>query len=195
MGSVNVNKRGWFGLCVVLLLGWLWTQGHSQQPGFRNQEAQLTAPTEGLAVQDEPAINDALVADLQPAQLVFCTTDLSKVLVYAGSDTSPVHNARSVELVIDKISHRPVVTCKLYSGVFEPTAPETKKWLVSEIKLVDKAHFQKLIDGNESAAKLLFRPAKAAASVEEGAADEPATQKPVDLNTVNPLLPGRAKNP
>lgn len=140
---------------VVLLIVVIATLGQAQpddeRPGFRGANADV--PMEGLARQE----NYEPQAGLQACQLVFCTTDLSKVLVYAGSETTPVHNARSVVMSVDRISAQPKATCKLYAGVFEPTDPETKTWIVTEVRLVDSDQFQKLVDANEQSLRDLLR--------------------------------------
>lgn len=129
----------------------MFAQTTAPRSGFQTDDNR--APTEGLARQENYEPQNGL----QPCQLVFCTNDLSKVLVYAGSDTAPVHNARSVVVSVDRISAQPKVTCKLYAGVFEPTEPETKTWVVTEVRLVDPAQFQKLVDSNEQSLRDLLR--------------------------------------
>lgn len=168
----------------LLSVGLLFGQPEEGEPGFRGANSE--APTEGLARQEQTGEQGTTPI----CELVFCTTDLSKVLVYAGAETAPVHDARSVTMYVDRISQQPKVTCKLYAGVFEPTEPETRTWSVVAVRLVDAAHFQKLVDANEQALKDLIRPKAGRPAVAPVAPEADAPDQPkANVDDSVPLAP------
>jgi hypothetical protein len=74
-----------------------------------------------------------------------CITDLRKTLVHDASGRL-VADARSLTLDMPRFGEQPTCTCKMYLGVYEPTGATKKVWPVREIKLVEDADFQKLVD-------------------------------------------------
>lgn len=114
---------------VALLLGLAW-EISGQEAGFKALEA-------------EPP--------LLPCSVTFCKTAMTKVLIHDGKGLL-VPEARSLEIKTAKLGEPFTVTCKIYTGLFEPTGATSKRWHLQEIRFVDEVEFQKLVDQGTSGA-------------------------------------------
>jgi hypothetical protein len=141
------------------------------EPGFRSLEVPIAA---GVARQtvDVPAEG--------VCRVTFCTDDLRRILIHDAKG-SLVINARSVDLKIARIGELPIVTCKIYDGIFEPTGAPTKTWKLAEMRFVEAADFQKLVDQGTIAQR---------SDVPIGTT--PSGAPAVNLQNVTPLIPDEA---
>lgn len=143
-------------------------QQPGQQPGFKAIDPLV--PSAGLARSTEQDMTNS-------CRVTFCTNDLTRVLIHDGTGKLVI-TARSLEIRAGRIGDPPVVVCKVYDGIFEPSGTPTKTWRLAELRFVDSIDFQKLID--QGAAQK---------------ADMPVTAKPsglpagVDLKDIVPLIP------
>lgn len=146
----------------------------ANEPGFRPLDLPVAA---GIARQTTDAPQEGI------CRVTFCTEDLRRVLIHDAKGTLVI-NARSLEIKIAKIGDLPSATCKLYDGVFEPTGAPSKSWKVSEMRFVEPADFQKLVDQGSVAQRT------------ETSTTTPPAVPGVNLNNVTPLIPdGEAPPP
>lgn len=75
-----------------------------------------------------------IVCDAKPGQVI--------VLDQNGKWISSV---KGVEIKFD-VGKSPTITCVIYEGLFRPSNPQTKTWVLAQMKTVASSEFQKMVD-------------------------------------------------
>lgn len=127
----NLDSRIMLIMIVASMFGGFAIMGFAQEPA-------TTKPAETIPRLDGGKSVFMIICDASPDRYIVL-----------DQDGKWLPNVKNAHIRFD-LGKAPVMTCTMYSGVYEPTNPEVKMWRLAQMRSVSTTEFQRTIDSLQS---------------------------------------------
>ena len=80
-----------------------------------------------------------------PEAILIVNSDNIKQMIVIDIEGKWIHDARNIQMNFT-VGENPTIRCKIYKGLFEPSNPETKDWVLKGIVSASMDDFRVIVD-------------------------------------------------